>query len=361
MLVATFGLRITRQYGAELDCLAITSVLMWSNLLSLIMPFKFFGIMAITTYKMLVGDVIRFLMVFVITTMAFAFSMTCLFQKSQDPDEIADMDIPGTSVIGLIYIAVGEVNTYDMIANSRNVYLTFVVHVVYCILQTILMLNLLIAMMAKTFNLSMDDTHKTWIFPFANLVLRYERLMPPKHANLAKNRCGEADRADAAAMSGLDVKRAKFFVVEVGVDQREKAEKENLASQTRRHWSVIERVQGRLTDCVADVSAAIKEISDVVYRQNRRSLTPPPGDSFEDVQIADRDTAWLERQVLLLESHVSALKTQRADSKRSSPKRTKPWYNNPRLTPLPAITPHIDPPLDDSSRMLEWGAETPVG
>ena len=97
MLVATFGLRITRHYVAELDCLAITSVLMWSNLLNLIMPFKFFGIMAITTYKMLVGDVIRFLMVFVITTMAFAFSMTCLFQKSDDPDEIGDMDVPGES------------------------------------------------------------------------------------------------------------------------------------------------------------------------------------------------------------------------------------------------------------------------
>lgn len=29
----------------------------------------------------------------------------------------------------------------------------------------------------QTFNCDMEDTHKTWIFPFAHLVLMYERML----------------------------------------------------------------------------------------------------------------------------------------------------------------------------------------
>jgi len=120
LLLSGFALRLARQHGAELDCLALTSVVMWSNLLNLIMPFKFFGIMAITTYKMLVGDVIRFLMVFVMTTMAFGLAMMVLFQKSDSPGDIDDMDVPGRSIIGMVWIAVGEVNMYDSIGAAPS-------------------------------------------------------------------------------------------------------------------------------------------------------------------------------------------------------------------------------------------------
>jgi hypothetical protein len=196
----------------------ILSILMWSNLLNLIMPFKFFGIMAITTYKMLVGDVLRFLLVFVVTTMAFSLAMTVLYQRSLDPDNVEGMDIPGNSVLNLIWASLGQVrhesiflclcknkqckcascaipaendlslpvafarmtasqhasfhkllhltvfasqvDNYENISRTRNFSLTITVHIAYCILQTILMLNLLIAMMSRTFNASMDDTHK---------------------------------------------------------------------------------------------------------------------------------------------------------------------------------------------------------
>ena len=34
-----------------------------------------------------------------------------------------------------------------------------------------------IAMLGKTFAQDSEDTHRIWIFPFANLVLRYERML----------------------------------------------------------------------------------------------------------------------------------------------------------------------------------------
>ena len=39
------------------------------------------------------------------------------------------------------------------------------------------LLNLLVAMMGKTFKQNDDDTDRIWIFPFAALVLKYEGLL----------------------------------------------------------------------------------------------------------------------------------------------------------------------------------------
>ena len=44
-----------------------------------------------------------------------------------------------------------------------------------------------IAMMGKTFDKYSEDTHRIWIFPFANLVLRYERLLPRRQRELYRS------------------------------------------------------------------------------------------------------------------------------------------------------------------------------
>ena len=56
---------------------------------------------------------------------------------------------------------------------------------------------------------------RTWIFPFAHTVLRYEKLLHPKEATKARNRCGEANQGDVAAMTDAEIKKAKFFIVDV--------------------------------------------------------------------------------------------------------------------------------------------------
>jgi hypothetical protein len=49
-----------------------------------------------------------------------------------------------------------------------------------------------IAMMGKRFDKDSEDTHRIWIFPFANLVLRYERMLST--VKLEKYRSGTAVR-----------------------------------------------------------------------------------------------------------------------------------------------------------------------
>jgi hypothetical protein len=47
--------------------------------------------------------------------------------------------------------------------------------IVWLCLSNVLMINLLIAMMSKSFESHDEDTNRIWLFPFAALVLRYER------------------------------------------------------------------------------------------------------------------------------------------------------------------------------------------
>ena len=37
-----------------------------------------------------------------------------------------------------------------------------------------------VAMMGKTFSDEMEDTHRIWVFPFASMVLRYEKMLDKK-------------------------------------------------------------------------------------------------------------------------------------------------------------------------------------
>jgi len=58
---------------------------------------------------------------------------------------------------------------------SRSPTLLMAIHLTFIVISPWLLLNLLIAMMGQTFEKSAEDTQRTWIFPFASLVLMYEK------------------------------------------------------------------------------------------------------------------------------------------------------------------------------------------
>ncbi len=65
-------------------------------------------------------------------------------------------------------------------------------------------------MMGKTFDKDSEDTHRIWIFPFANLVLRYERMLSAR--KLAKYRSGTAARSAYVEHPQQLLAAAKFRV-----------------------------------------------------------------------------------------------------------------------------------------------------
>jgi len=102
--------------AAELDLLSMCAVFVWLNLLPLMLPFKKLGILLLSVYSMLVGDVCRWVLIFMVFLMAFALgSYVALIMSTRTVTDgtmttITSRDISFLSVVRqYCYMAVGEV------------------------------------------------------------------------------------------------------------------------------------------------------------------------------------------------------------------------------------------------------------
>jgi hypothetical protein len=76
----------------------------------------------------------------------------------------------------------------DVYWRTPNPALVLAAFIAWLCLSNALMINLLIAMMTKSFESHDEDTHRIWLFPFAALVLRYEhRLSKSKVRSTEEN------------------------------------------------------------------------------------------------------------------------------------------------------------------------------
>jgi hypothetical protein len=64
-------------------------VVLFSNFLTIISAFKFIGVLILTIYRMLTGDILRFLIVYIILLYGFAIAMYVLVHDST-PDHVAE-------------------------------------------------------------------------------------------------------------------------------------------------------------------------------------------------------------------------------------------------------------------------------
>ena len=94
----------------------------------------------------------------------------------------------------------------ELEAYARTLSATQTLHLTFVVLFNVLGLNLIIAMMGKTFANDMDDVHRLWLFPFANLVLHLERnLSKAQRRNCAAYRCGSDPDASAATAPVIEL------------------------------------------------------------------------------------------------------------------------------------------------------------
>lgn len=173
----------------ELQALAIQSMLLWSGLLVMVMPFKFFGVLVITTWTMLTDDVFKFLVTYLTLVAAFSQALFALTQMADSEDRVLKLDAQwGNSFMKLIWVSLSDTrNIIEVLSEVSQPGLTLAIYIVYLCLVSVLMTNLLIAMMNKTFKEYMASSHIAWIFPFAHLVLRLERSMSKSMRDLHRS------------------------------------------------------------------------------------------------------------------------------------------------------------------------------
>ena len=123
-----------------------------SSFLSQLLPFQLIGVVLISIWRMFIGDVAKWLMVYVFLWIGFGVStyIVVLSAYAQDPhsEPFASGGPPAqfsNYIILYFYVALGEVSGWEEYSEPYNS-LVMALHIVYILMSTLLMLNLIIAM-----------------------------------------------------------------------------------------------------------------------------------------------------------------------------------------------------------------------
>ena len=170
----TLSSYILRVYESDLEdlCGAASALLLWSYVLWLMLGFKQTGPFIIMIWKMLSTDMVQFFTIFVVFAMGFTQAFHMILNTDPENPYIFFSSLR-TSVevlLGEVSLDVDEkVTNYPIVA--------YVMMVVYVILVTILLLNLLVAMMSTTYSEIQDEADVIWNMEFSRLILSLESEM----------------------------------------------------------------------------------------------------------------------------------------------------------------------------------------
>ncbi|XP_066276923.1 transient receptor potential cation channel subfamily V member 5-like isoform X2 [Branchiostoma lanceolatum] len=137
--------------------------------------FKLVGPFVVMIYKMLKGDILRFLIIYAVFVLAFSQVMFVIFRAARSSLTYNQFTDPVESIMGMIVMSFGEFgDMYETFDHIRHPFLAKAVFVLYMGLVTILLINMLIAMMGNTYQ-SIQETRKEWLRQWAQIVLVMEQ------------------------------------------------------------------------------------------------------------------------------------------------------------------------------------------
>ncbi|XP_059151469.1 transient receptor potential cation channel subfamily V member 5-like [Physella acuta] len=142
--------------------------------------FRIVGPSVVMIYNMIRKDLLQFFIIYVVFIVGFSQAMYIIFMRdNQDPFNNA-ID----SIMGMVVMSLGQFGDYyDLFGRSRFTNFAKVIFVVYMILVTLLLVNMLIAMMGRTYEL-VTNTQKEWFRQWANIVLAVEQTVTTESRRL---------------------------------------------------------------------------------------------------------------------------------------------------------------------------------
>ena len=142
----------------EVILLAVASLIGWAYMLFFTMPFRFTGPFVIMIYKMLFNDVLRFCIIYLIFLAGFSQSFFILFNSNGKCPKFErcsiDVSLGLSGYISSIkHCFLGLLGDFDLdyYIDGPFPIASVALVIFYVVLTTILLLNLLIAMMGDTF------------------------------------------------------------------------------------------------------------------------------------------------------------------------------------------------------------------
>ncbi|XP_072935442.1 transient receptor potential cation channel subfamily V member 5-like [Epargyreus clarus] len=204
--------------------------------------FKTVGPFVVMIYRMVMGDLLRFVCIYLVFVMGFSQAYYIIFLSFDDPgtpDGVDDagsnpMPSPMESVMAMFLMSLTSFSDYyAAFENTRHETEAKLLFVIYMIIVAILLVNMLIAMMGNTYQ-KIAETRNEWQRQWARIVLVVERGVPPAQ------RLKQLLAYSQPMASG---KRA--LVLRINQKDEDKEEMKEILEMKRTHQKIVAKRQQR--------------------------------------------------------------------------------------------------------------------
>ncbi|XP_059829653.1 transient receptor potential cation channel subfamily V member 1-like isoform X3 [Hypanus sabinus] len=165
--------------------LVLALALGWFNVLYYTRGFKLTGIYCVMIKKIILQDILRFLLVYVVFIVGFAAALASLIEDCP-PGIECPFNGFSTAVLELFKLTIG-LGDLGVQKHSRFPVFFHMLLVLYVVLTFVLLLNMLIALMGETVTKISSDSEKIWKLQRAVTTLYFERRLPSWVRTRCKN------------------------------------------------------------------------------------------------------------------------------------------------------------------------------
>ncbi|CAL1537838.1 unnamed protein product [Lymnaea stagnalis] len=230
---------------------------------------------------MIIRDVFRFLFIYLFVLLAFAFAFHALFQVSTTlsdlyPNPIYTIFLMFNMLIGMEYIFENDVVDDGFIAVSRSALFMKILYVIYMILATIVLLNLLIAMMNDSYQEILRKQRQAWRIESVQLGVDVEKSMPITFPMFSKVKVIKgficpADQANGTTRWYIEVAKTKQSLDDASnTEDGEKEALEELKSKMAANDArMAEQIQALKVN-VDDIHAMVRNLEHALTTKDRK-------------------------------------------------------------------------------------------
>ena len=158
--------------------LAISQLTGWYTMLFFSQVAKPIGFFTIMVNRVIFGDLLRFLTVLFVIVIGFSSAINILMQTVQSeegvPEKLATIR---NSFYTMFRIMIG-VEDYDFVVQSPYSFLIKVFYIMFVVLTTVMLMNMLIAQIGDTYAMVAIDKDIVWLKLRCSVILLLERRMP---------------------------------------------------------------------------------------------------------------------------------------------------------------------------------------
>ncbi|XP_067866860.1 transient receptor potential cation channel subfamily V member 3-like [Heterodontus francisci] len=166
--------------------LVLALALGWFNVLYYTRGFKLTGIYCVMIKKIILQDILRFLLVYAVFIVGFAAALASLIEECP-PGSDCPYNGFSSAILELFKLTIG-LGDLGIQKHSRFPVFFHMLLVLYVILTFVLLLNMLIALMGETVTKISSESEKIWKLQRAVTTLHFERTLPKWLRTRCKNR-----------------------------------------------------------------------------------------------------------------------------------------------------------------------------